>query len=188
MSLVPAMTGVSTPLPIANTAPTPANGEPVRAEDVQDAVQALLNQDKSLETAMPHLSVKVAQAANYTVATDNAYHDVSNPHLDFASTKIGDVFTIVLGAMVTTTEGYLDLGICDDYGGTPAYQQINVAAWTSPETELPLTVCATFTAAKAGTTRVVVRLKTSLTGALEFMPASVQCAGSLMATRIRVGN
>lgn len=49
MSLTPALTGTASALPLPNTAPTPAAGELVRAEDIQEAVQALLNQDKSLE-------------------------------------------------------------------------------------------------------------------------------------------
>lgn len=49
MSLTPALTGVVGTLPLPNTAPTPASGETVKAADVQDAVQALLNQDATLQ-------------------------------------------------------------------------------------------------------------------------------------------
>lgn len=49
MPLVPPLTGNVGTLPLPGTAPTPKNGETVRAEDVQNAVQALLDQDATIE-------------------------------------------------------------------------------------------------------------------------------------------
>jgi hypothetical protein len=49
MSHVPPLAGVIGTLPLPNTAPTPEVGETVKAADVQGAVQALLNQDATIE-------------------------------------------------------------------------------------------------------------------------------------------
>ncbi len=52
MSKVPALTGVPTTLPLPNTTPTPAAGEPVTGASIQNAAQGLLNQDLTLQSAM----------------------------------------------------------------------------------------------------------------------------------------
>lgn len=48
----PPLTGVVGTLPLPNTAPTPAPGELVRAEDIWQLAQPLLNQDATLEAEL----------------------------------------------------------------------------------------------------------------------------------------
>lgn len=74
MSLIPALTGVAGVLPLPGTAPTPAVGELVNAENVQEAVQALLNQDATLERTLRDgtrpINVGVIDAVTAAVSGD----------------------------------------------------------------------------------------------------------------------
>lgn len=125
MSLTPALTGTATALPLPNTAPTPAAGELVRAEDIQEAVQALLNQDRSLEA---HLSAAVASrsvtrvqqaffaSTDLSVWTVNQYGDAeqqTNDTLNYATCPL------LLPHGATLTQVYVRVLPSAGHGGLP---------------------------------------------------------------------
>lgn len=188
MPLFPALTGVAGTLPLPNTAPTPAAGEPVRAADIQNAVQALLNQDATLAANFP--IIKTQQALSDATwlespANDGAWHDTASVHLDFTSCVVGDVITVWLTGQITTggaTTG-MRMGFRDDFSSTNVLAETTISTPTVAQSFNPIAFSCSHTVTVAGTCRVILRLMRSGGTVMTFHGDP----GSMLAQRVRLG-
>lgn len=118
MPLDPALTGVAGSLPLPNTAPTPKNGETVKAEDVQNAVQSLLNQDATLEAAIDSEAIERVQDGYLLNETTGVVSEPGSGGTLGANEAIVQTLRAPHGATITGIQVYIDRSNTGTFPGT----------------------------------------------------------------------
>lgn len=152
MSLFPALTGSASALPLPGTAPTPAAGELVRAEDIQEAVQALLDQDASLED--DKLSAPGGVVSGDLMITGNLdVGDTLSADAITSGTSVAAAGDVTAGGGVTSA-GNINAGAAVHFTGTQPASNADPGARNTYDTN-QIKVLAIVTTDGAGNATVV---------------------------------